>query len=322
MPAPKTFCIVRTLFDAQRFLLLRLRLYELTPICKLLSALNVAGKIYTRNCEITPELAFPVNMQRIALRVEYRGDKYKGIQRQASSTETVQRYLHEALSFVADEEITTQCAGRTDAGVHASSQWCHFDTLAVRDNKAWTKGVNSRLPRTIRVHYAKEVSPQFHARFCASSRSYRYVLRRCDIASAVLHGLVAYLPYDVDIQTMNQAASALLGEHDFSAFRSSGCQAASPIRTLKKLDVRASGDFVYIDVEANAFLYNMVRNIVGSLLEVGRGVQPVSWMEALLIGRDRSSAAAKAPACGLYFVGVQYPPEFGLPLGPYFPPLS
>lgn len=262
----------------------------------------------------------PQGMQRYALRVEYQGSSFKGFQKQASSSETVQRYLEEALSFVADEEIILKCAGRTDAGVNACAQWVHFDTLSVRDLKAWTKGVNSRMPRAIRVNYAQPVVPDFHARFAAKARRYCYVLHRADTPSSLLHKLVTYLPYDVDVQAMQSAASSLLGEHDFTTFRASGCQAATATRNIIDIHWSTHRAFIALHIEANAFLYHMVRNIVGSLLEVGRGAQSPGWIADILARKDRKLAAAKAPACGLYFVGVQYAPEFKLPLDPVLPP--
>ena len=274
---------------------------------------------YTRACEIKPGVTFPEDMRRYALRVEYKGAEFRGFQKQASATETVQRYLEQALSFVADEAIVTKCAGRTDAGVNATAQWIHFDTLSDRDLVAWIKGVNSRMPRGIRVNYATRVDPLYHARFSAKARQYCYVLHRSNTPSSLLHELVTYLPYDVDLADMNQAAAHLIGEQDFSAFRASGCQAASPIRTITDAKWTAHGDFLAFHIKANAFLYHMVRNIVGSLLEVGRGVQAPKWVAELLVSRDRTLAAAKAPACGLYFVGVQYPAEFAIPADPILP---
>ncbi len=277
--------------------------------------------MYTRNCEIKPGVDFPTDMHRVALGVEYNGATYNGFQRQASTASTVQAYLESALSGVAAEPISLVCAGRTDAGVHASEQVVHFDTLAQRPSKAWVKGVNCQLPDDIRVHWAKSVPPSFHARFSATSRTYRYVLLSTDVRPAYLYKNVTWTQYNLDISRMQAAAGYLVGEHHFSAFRSSRCQANNPVRTVQYLTLKQQGPFIVVEINANAFLHHMVRNIVGTLIDVGRGAYNPEWVGEVLALGDRTKASATASPCGLYFVKATYPDEFALPIhkmGPLF----
>lgn len=258
------------------------------------------------------------------MQLEYDGAPYRGFQRQLTAVNTVQAELERALSKVAAEPISVVCAGRTDAGVHATSQVVHFDTLAARPDKAWLEGVNTHLPHCIRVVYAKEIGFDFHARFSASARTYRYIIHVSPVRSAHLDGQVTWvrLPQKLkglDVQAMDEALALLLGEHDFTSFRAVQCQAASPIRTMHHVSLVQQGAFLVVEVCANAFLHHMVRNIVGVLLRVGRRERRPEWVRELLQVKDRSKAAETAPADGLYFVNVDYPVKFGLPKGRYGP---
>jgi len=252
---------------------------------------------------------------RIAAGVEYLGTEYAGWQRQAHAP-SVQARVEQALSRVADHEVTVHCAGRTDSGVHAQGQVIHFDTPAQRSERSWLLGSNTHLPDDIALRWVRGVSEAFHARFRATERRYRYVILNRSSRSALLAGRVALLRQTLDVEAMSRALAPLLGEHDFSSFRARGCQARHPNRYVSFVSATRQGDLVYIDISANAFLHHMVRNIVGSLLQVGKGERPVEWMAELLALRDRSMAGVTAPAQGLYLVDVRYPEYFGLPGGP------
>ncbi len=281
------------------------------------------SNLYTRNCEIKPGVLFPEGMQRVALGVEYQGAGFNGFQKQTATDNTVQAHLERALSQVANETVTLVCAGRTDAGVHASEQVVHFDTLAKRPPKAWIEGVNTQLPDEIRVHWAQDVAESFHARFAALARTYRYVLVPTKVRPACLSKQVTCTRYDLDVERMQCAAALLEGEHDFSAFRSSQCQANNPVRTISYIRFSQPGQFVVMEIKANAFLHHMVRNIVGCLLDVGRGARDPAWMRELLAQRDRTLASPTARPWGLYFVRADYPEAFALPhqeKGPLFLP--
>lgn len=261
-------------------------------------------------------------LQRVALGIEYDGSRYYGWQRQ-HNVPSVQAEVERALSQIASEPITVFCAGRTDAGVHATGQVIHFDTRVARPLAAWTMGVNTHLPPDISVRWAQTVPTDFHARFSATARRYRYLIYNHRYRPAVLAHGVTHYHKPLDAQRMHRAAQALLGEHDFSAFRAVQCQSRTPWRCVKHLKVERLGAYIIVDIKANAFVHHMVRNIVGSLLEVGCGQQPEHWMAELLAGRDRTRAAATARAEGLYLVAVDYPPAFDLPqppMGPLFLP--
>lgn len=252
--------------------------------------------------------------RRIALALEYDGAGYCGWQRQRSpAPPSVQGRLEEALSKVAAAGVTVVCAGRTDAGVHASCQVVHFDAPADRGERAWTRGVNSLLPPDIRVLWAKAAAPTFHARFDADARRYCYLMRPAPTASAVARGKLTHIREMPDVAAMDAAARLLPGERDFSAFRAAGCQSRSPFRRVTRAAVREERGLVVFEIEANAFLQHMVRNIAGSLLAVGRGEHPPRWINQLIEGRDRARAAATAPPDGLYLSGVDYPERCGLP---------
>ena len=225
----------------------------------------------------------------------------------------MQQRLEEALEVVAAEPVNVVCAGRTDTGVHATGQVVHFDTASERGKRGWLLGVNSNLPDDVSVTWVQPVPDDFHARFSAISRSYRYrILNR--LQRSALHRHRAWWVYrELDAARMHEAAQLLVGEHDFSAFRAAGCQAASPIRRLESIGVQREGDWLTLDVTANAFLQHMVRNITGLLATIGLGEQDVRWARDVLAGRDRTSGGIAAPPHGLTLVGVRYPPAFEIP---------
>ena len=261
-------------------------------------------------------------MTRIALGIEYDGAQHYGWQRQRE-VPSVQEHLEKALSTVANTPIEVQCAGRTDAGVHATGQVVHFDCDAVRPLKAWTMGVNANLPSSVAVKWCVHVSDDFNARFSATGRRYRYVIYNHKMRPAILEQGITHIHRPLNEHLMHEAAQALLGEQDFSAFRAALCQSKTPFRNVTNVTVSRHGAFVVVDISANAFLHHMVRNIVGSLVEIGSGHQPVDWIATLLAGRDRTLSAATAKPNGLYLVKVDYPDTFGLPeqpLGPLFLP--
>jgi tRNA pseudouridine38-40 synthase len=249
---------------------------------------------------------------RIALGIEYDGTDFLGWQRLPRGA-TVQGVLESALSFVANHAVEVACAGRTDAGVHASGQVVHFDSDAVRKPYAWTMGANSRLPDSVAVTWACEVDPAFHARFAARARRYRYRLLNRRIRPALDARFMSWERMPLDAPSMHAAAQGLLGQHDFSAFRTSQCQAPNPVRDLQALDIARDGDEIVFEVQANAFLHHMVRNLVGTLLPVGRGEQDIGWPARVLAGRDRNRAGPTAPAAGLTFLGPRYPAQWQLP---------
>lgn len=254
---------------------------------------------------------------RIACRIEYCGTQYHGWQAQSQAhlaVSTVQEELEKALAVVANQLLRVHCAGRTDSGVHGFSQIVHFDAPVTRSAKAWVLGTNANLPRDIRVHWAVPVEADFHARFSALSRSYRYIISNSPVRPALLNGQLSWHRLPLDEELMHRAGQSMLGEQDFSAFRAAGCQSKTPMRNVQSLCVWRSGALVFIDITANAFLHHMVRNIAGSLMAVGSGRQKVQWIAELLEGRDRSVAAETAPADGLYLVNVAYPERYSLPL--------
>jgi tRNA pseudouridine38-40 synthase len=248
---------------------------------------------------------------RIAAGVEYCGAAYCGWQSQPAAP-SVQAQVEQALSRIAAAPVAVVCAGRTDAGVHGLAQVIHFDTDAVRTPRAWVLGANTHLPADISVRWARAVPDDFHARFSATARSYRYLILNRSVRSAISGGLALCVYQPLDEHAMQAAASLLVGQHDFSAFRAAECQARSPVRTVRSLTVRRQGETLVIEVTANAFLHHMVRNIVGTLLVVGKGEAPPARAGEQLESRDRASGGATAPAHGLYLSGVEYPPQFGL----------
>ncbi|MBS9783568.1 MAG: tRNA pseudouridine(38-40) synthase TruA [Pasteurella sp.] len=257
---------------------------------------------------------------KIALGIEYDGSRYFGWQRQQSVT-SIQEQLEKALSIIANSPVEVFCAGRTDSGVHGTGQVVHFETEAIRPLKSWCFGTNAHLPDDISVKWSVEVSDDFHARFSATARRYRYIIYNNNLRSAILPKGVSHYNMPLDHQKMHQAGQFLLGENDFSSFRAAQCQSNSPNRNIHHLNVTRMGQFVVIDIQANAFVHHMVRNIVGSLIEVGCGNQPIEWIKWLLEQKNRQLAAPTAKAAGLYLVDVHYPDIFNIPktpLGPLF----
>lgn len=253
-------------------------------------------------------------MKRIALSLQYNGSQYHGWQYQNPQTRTVQGELEKALTKIAGgEKITLICAGRTDAGVHASAQIVHFDCETDRELKAWTEGANTLLPNDIAVQWAGIVNEDFHARFSATSRRYRYIIANTQQRSALSASRQTWFRYPLDIESMHQAGQYLLGENDFQAFRGAGCQSNSSFRNVTEVSVKRFGDFIQIDIEANAFLLHMVRNIVGVLLEIGRQKQAPIWAQKVLEGKDRTQASITAPPDGLHLIKVTYPDIFFIP---------
>ena len=249
---------------------------------------------------------------RLALGIEYNGTAYCGWQSQPDGR-TVQDNIQQSLTRVANHPILVQCAGRTDAGVHATAQVAHFDTTATRTRREWLLGANTGLSKDINVSWVKPVDQQFHARFGAVERQYRYVILNREYRSALLHERVHFEPRPLDAAKMHEAAQRLVGKHDFSAFRASGCQAKSPVRTVHAVRVARHGEFVTIDITANAFLQNMVRIVTGVLLRIGRGDAREDWVGDVLEAGDRKHVGATAPASGLYLTSVVYPDEYAIP---------
>lgn len=279
------------------------------------------SKSYKRNCELLEGDNLPDGISRWALAIEYNGAAFHGFQAQRSGVETVQLALQEALSKVADEPVSLVCAGRTDAGVHATNQIIHFDTLAVRKDRAWVFGTNTHLPPSVVVRWAQPVPGQFHARFSARSRTYRYIICNSFVRPALMHDQLTWQRRELDVERMREAARHLVGEHDFTSFRASQCQAKSPVRTIHHLHLVRQGDLIVMEVQANAFLHHMVRNIAGVLMAIGAGDQPPQWLPKVLQARDRCAGGVTAPAAGLHLVEVEYDQAFGLPTqqtGPHF----
>lgn len=259
-------------------------------------------------------------LHKIALGIEYDGSKYCGWQRQ-NDVRSVQEKLEKALSKVADEPINVFCAGRTDTGVHATGQVVHFETRVQRKDAAWTLGANANLPGDIAVRWVKNVPDDFHARFSATARRYRYVIYNERLRPAVMSQGVTHFYHPLDVDRMHRAAQCLLGENDFTSFRAMQCQSRTPWRNMMHINVTRYGAYVVVDIKANAFVHHMVRNIVGSLMEIGCGNQAENWMAELLAAKNRKLAAATGKAEGLYLVSVYYPEHFALPkppMGPLF----
>ena len=251
-------------------------------------------------------------MPRFAAGLEYDGRAYSGWQYQPG-LQTVQDVAQRAFARVADAPVELACAGRTDAGVHASAQVAHFDTSAVRSERGWRLGANSYLPPDVSVAWVREVPAQFHARYSATARSYRYLIFNRDSRFALAAGRATWERRPLDAARMHAAAQVLVGEHDFSAFRAIECQAKSPLRRVERLEVTRSAEWLTIAITANAFLHHMVRNVAGLLMSVGHGESAPERVAAVLASRDRKTNAATAPPDGLYLAAVRYPPEFGLP---------
>lgn len=274
--------------------------------------------------ELDPFAPFAIDNStsgRMALGVEYLGSNYRGWQTQQTGVPSIQPLVERALSKLAQEPITVHSAGRTDAQVHASSQVVHFDTNAARPSRAWILGVNNNLPKDIKIRWAQPVAANFHARHSALARRYRYVIYNSAIPFAQLHDQITWFRKPLDVDKMHAAAQLLVGEQDFSALRSVRCQSRTPWRHVHFVKVYRHGQLIVVDVQANAFLHHMVRNLVGVLLQIGTGEQPASWLTKILASKERAAAGITAPAEGLYMVAVLYPDEFKIPqgvLGPHF----
>ena len=249
---------------------------------------------------------------RIALGIEYCGTGFHGWQSQAGGG-TVQDALEAALGEVAGVPVGVLCAGRTDAGVHATHQVAHFDVPVDRPLTAWVRGVNSHLPEGVAVRWAQPVAEDFHARFSARGRRYRYLLLNRPQRPGLWQGRVGWFHWPLELEAMQEACLRLLGEHDFSAFRAANCQAKSPVKHMSRAEVRQCGNMFVFDFEASAFLHHMVRNLVGTLVYIGKGTQQPDWIEALLQTKDRKLAAPTFSPDGLYFRGPVYEPHWGLP---------
>ena len=257
---------------------------------------------------------------RICCGIEYEGSNYAGFQRQ-QQLPTIQGELERALSEIADEQIQLQCAGRTDAGVNATGQVVHFDVVKERPDKAWVHGTNTKLPPDIAVSFAVHVSDDFHARFSARARRYRYIIKNTDARPGVMSRGVSVYHGNYDVDLMHQAAQFLVGEKDFSSFRGADDESRTSMRCVHFIEVKRYGEFLVFDLAANAFLTHMVRNIVGSLLLVGDGSKNVDWISEVLEAKDRSVAGPTARPQGLYLVDVSYPLSFGLPRRNFLGPL-
>jgi tRNA pseudouridine38-40 synthase len=262
------------------------------------------------------------DLGRIALCLEYDGSGYHGWQSQRDPhVPTIQDKLESALSRVADHQVKVACAGRTDAGVHATNQVVHFESSASREPRAWVNGGNSWLPDDIAIRWARPVSQEFHARFSALSRRYRYVIYNEPVRPALFANKLTWEKYALNEQLMHEEAQCLLGELDFSSFRGVACQSNSPYRNVHHVTVSRSDRLVTIEIQANAFVLHMVRNIAGVLMAVGSGLQQPGWTRQVLEARDRTAGGVTAPAAGLYLVNVDYPQHYGLPRqadGPLF----
>ncbi|MCW8889734.1 MAG: tRNA pseudouridine(38-40) synthase TruA [Sedimenticola sp.] len=250
---------------------------------------------------------------RLAMGVEYDGSAYHGWQLQKSGVRSVQQSIEQALGKVANHPVRVFCAGRTDTGVHGEGQVIHFDTPAIRKPRGWVLGANVNLPDDVNINWVCEVSDDFHARFSAASRSYRYVILNRPTRSAIWRDRAVWMHHPLDERLMQLGAEHLIGTHDFSSYRAIGCQAKSPVRTITQLQVHREGDRVIITISANAFLHHMVRNIAGVLMAIGRGEQSVDWSREVLDYRDRTLGGVTAPPQGLYLTDVGYPAHFQLP---------
>lgn len=260
-------------------------------------------------------------MHRIVLGIEYDGSLFSGWQCQKEKR-TIQGELQKALSKIANHKISVHCAGRTDTGVHALEQVAHFDTDAKRDNDNWVMGGNTNLPDDIRIIWAKVAIEDFHARFSAIARFYRYVILNRKTKSALMCNQVTWCYHSLNEVKMHEAAQGLVGEHDFSSYRARRCQSRSPNRIIHFINVYREEDKVIIDLSANAFVHHMVRNIAGVLIEIGIGTKPVNWVHELLAIKDRTQGGTTAAPYGLFLAGIYYPAKYKINKHPMFNLLS
>lgn len=256
---------------------------------------------------------------RFAIGVDFNGAAYRGWQTQQPGVRSVQETLEKAISSVANQAVTVIAAGRTDAGVHASGMIAHFDTTAIREERSWMMGVNTKLPDDISLRWITPVPDEFHARFKAVARRYRYVIYNHPFRSSLLTNMVTWHYHALDVNRMREAATFLVGEHDFSSFRAAACQARKPTRNVHFLNISHKGSFIVLDIQADGFLHHMVRNIVGVLMAIGQGKAEPIWAKEVLEARDRTLGGVTAPADGLYFVDAFYPEQFVLPKEPAGP---
>jgi len=271
--------------------------------------------LFGADVDASVALVWSVPIVRVAAGVEYDGSGFSGWQLQVG-VRTIQGCVEKALSAVADEPIRVVAAGRTDAGVHACGQVIHFETTRSRSEYSWVRGATSNLPDEVALLWAKIVDDHFHARFTATERHYRYLILDRRIRPTYLAKRVTWEYRELEVARMQQATQYLIGIHDFSAFRAMSCQAKSPIRDLRRLDVRRRGRLVCIEAAADGFLHHMVRNLAGVLMTIGAGERRVEWAREVLETRDRALGGITAPAAGLYLVGIQYPEEFCIPRPP------
>ena len=260
-------------------------------------------------------------MQRFAVGIEFCGIRYKGWQTQEVGIRTVQATLESVLSQIAAHPVHLQGAGRTDAGVHATNMVAHFDSTAIRPIKGWLLGANSSLPKDIALQWIKPVAADFHARFKAQSRRYRYVVYSSPSRPALLHKQVTHAYYPLDVHKMIQAASKFEGTHNFESFRASSCQSKQPVRHVSHCRLIQHGCYLVLDIQADGFLHHMVRNIMGCLLEIGQGMYEIDHIDEIFAAEDRKAAGITAPSDGLYFIQAYYPQRFELPqvaLGPHW----
>ncbi|MBI1451495.1 MULTISPECIES: tRNA pseudouridine(38-40) synthase TruA [Acinetobacter] len=260
-------------------------------------------------------------MQRFAVGIEFNGSLYRGWQTQQAGVISLQETIEKVLSTVANEPILLHGAGRTDAGVHATNMVAHFDTNAVRSIHGWIRGCNSQLPKDISIQWIQEMDMDFHARFKAQARRYRYVVYNHSVRPALLHKLVTHIHAPLNVEAMIQAASKFEGTHNFESFRAAACQSNQPVRTVSHCRLIQHGCYLVLDIQADGFLHHMVRNIMGCLLEVGQGMYSLEHIDTIFAAEDRSAAGVTAPPDGLYFIHADYPEQFQLPkipLGPHW----
>lgn len=260
-------------------------------------------------------------MQRFAVGIEFSGAHYRGWQTQQPGVASVQETIEKVLSKVANETIILHGAGRTDAGVHATNMVAHFDTSADRSEYGWLRGCNSQLPKDIAIQWIQEMDMDFHARFKAQARRYRYVVYNHPVRSALLYKQVTHIHYDLDVDKMIKAATKFEGTHNFESFRASACQSNQPVRHVHHCRLIRHGHYLVLDIQADGFLHHMVRNIMGCLLEIGQGMYDIDQIDAIFAAQDRKAAGVTAPPDGLYFIQAHYPEQFNLPkvpLGPHW----
>ena len=260
-------------------------------------------------------------MQRYAIGIEFCGTQYRGWQTQQAGVVSVQETIEKVLSKIADHPVILHAAGRTDAGVHATNMVAHFDTTAIRPERGWLMGANSQLPKDISIQWIKCMDENFHARFKAMARRYRYVVYIAPTRPALLHKQVTHLYQELDVQKMIKAAAKFEGTHNFESFRAAACQSNQPVRHVKHCRLFEHGRYLVLDIQADGFLHHMVRNIMGCLLEIGQGMYEIDHIDSMFAAEDRRAAGITAPADGLYFIQSYYPDQFDLPqlpLGPHW----